>query len=163
MKKINKILLFIIICLTFNIKVLASSEELVITGGELGVDYTYEDGIVSINKSNSYEISMADGVEESSHQININYSENLQNLTLILNNVNLKTDDVYNIKINYPNSFEDNLKINLILKGNNSLIAKNHPYNNTRNIGELTISSDGGTLITEAKVENDYDYNRNIY
>ena len=150
MKKINKILLFIIICFTFNIKVLASSEELVITGGELGVDYTYEDGIVSINKSNSYEISMADGVEESSHQININYSENLQNLTLILNNVNLKTDDVYNIKINYPNSFEDNLKINLILKGNNSLIAKNHPYNNTRNIGELTISSDGGTLTTEA-------------
>ena len=150
MKKINKILLFIIICLTFNIKALASSEELVITGGELGVDYTYEDGIVSINKSNSYEISMADGVEESSHQININYSDNLQNLTLILNNVNLKTDDVYNIKINYPNSFEDNLKINLILKGNNSLIAKNHPYNNTRNIGELTISSDGGTLTTEA-------------
>ena len=150
MKKINKILLFIIICLTFNIKALASSEELVITGGELGVDYTYEDGIVSINKSNSYEISMADGVEESRHQININYSDNLQNLTLILNNVNLKTDDVYNIKINYPNSFEDNLKINLILKGNNSLIAKNHPYNNTRNIGELTISSDGGTLTTEA-------------
>ena len=150
MKKINKILLFIIICLTFNIKALASSEELVITGGELGVDYTYEDGIVSINKSNSYEISMADGVEESSHQININYSENLQNLTLILNNVNLKTDDVYNIKVNYPNSFEDNLKINLILKGNNSLTAKNHPYNNTRNIGELTISSDGGSLTTEA-------------
>ena len=32
MKKINKILLFIIICLTYNIKALAFLEELVITG-----------------------------------------------------------------------------------------------------------------------------------
>ena len=48
MKRINIILLFFILCITFNIKVLAASPDLVISGGELGTDYTYEDGIVSI-------------------------------------------------------------------------------------------------------------------
>ena len=41
-----------ILCITFNIKALAASPELVVSGGELGTDYTYEDGVVSINNSN---------------------------------------------------------------------------------------------------------------
>ncbi len=151
MKKINKMIMFLILCITFNLKVLAASPDLVVTGGELGTDYTYEDGVVSIINSNSYEISMAEGIEESSDQIVINYSDTLKTINLTLNNVNLKTDEISNIRINYPPSVNpDDLKVNLILKGNNSLVATHHPYLNPRNIGELIISSDGGTLTTEA-------------
>ena len=151
MKKINKIIMFLILCITFNLKALAASPDLVVTGGELGTDYTYEDGVVSIINSNSYEISMAEGIEESSDQIVINYSDTLKTINLTLNNVNLKTDEISNIRINYPPSVNpDDLKVNLILKGNNSLVATHHPYLNPRNIGELIISSDGGTLTTEA-------------
>ena len=160
MKKINKILMLFILCITFNIKALAASPELVVSGGELGTDYTYEDGVVSINNSNSYEISMADGVDESSDQIVINYSDTLKNISLTLNNVNLKSNDEYNILINYPPTVtEDDLKVNLILKGNNSLVASHHPYKNPRNIGELIISSDGGTLTTEATAAATSGYN----
>ena len=151
MKRINIILLFFILCITFNIKVLAASPDLVISGGELGTDYTYEDGVVSIINSNSYEISMAEGIEESSDQIVINYSDTLKTINLTLNNVNLKTDEISNIRINYPPSATSaDLKVNLILKGSNSLVASHHPYNNPRILGELIISSDGGSLTTEA-------------
>lgn len=159
MKKLNKLILFLILCLTFNIKALAN--DLVITGGELGVDYTYEDGVVNINNSNNYEISMADGVEESSDQIYINYGETLNSVTLTLNNVHLKTDATYNIRINYPNNYTYNndLKVNLILKGDNSLTAKYHPIQNPLIRGELTISSDGGSLTTEASGPDTQGYN----
>ena len=151
MKKINKIIMFLILCITFNLKALAASPDLVISGGELGTDYTYEDGVVSIINSNSYEISMAEGVEESSDQIVINYSDTLKTINLTLNNVNLKTDKISNIRINYPPSATSaDLKVNLILKGSNSLVASHHPYNNPRILGELIISSEGGSLTTEA-------------
>ena len=167
MKKINKIIMFLILCITFNLKALAASPDLVVTGGELGTDYTYEDGVVSIINSNSYEISMAEGIEESSDQIVINYSDTLKTINLTLNNVNLKTNNEYNIRINYPLSVNPgDLKVNLILKGNNSLMASHHPYSNPRILGELIISSEGGSLTTEAtepptdgynNLKNDYD------
>ena len=151
MKKIYRILILFILCITFNLKALAASPDLVISGGELGTDYTYEDGVVSIINSNSYEISMADGIEESSDQIVINYSDTLKTINLTLNNVNLKTNNEYNIRINYPPSVNPNdLKVNLILKGNNSLVASHQPYENPLTLGELIISSDGGSLTTEA-------------
>ena len=152
MKKTFNILLVCILFFAFNIKANADDEkELVITGGQEGIDYTYEDGLVTINNSNNYEISMADGVEQSTDRIIINYSDTLKSITLTLNNVNLKTDLTENILIKYPNQVTDDLEVNLILKGNNTLTAANHPFHNPLNIGTLTISSsDGGTLTTEA-------------
>ena len=46
-----------------------------------------------------------------------------------------------NILIKYPNQVTDDLEVNLILKGNNTLTAANHPFHNPLNIGTLTISS----------------------
>ena len=158
MKKINIIILFFILCITFNIKALA--EDLVISGGELGVDYTYEDGLVTINNANSYEISMADGVEESTDRIEIIYSDNLKAITLTLNNVHLKSTATENILIKYPGQYSDDFKVDLILKGSNSLTATTHPYHNPLNVGTLTISSsNGGSLTTEATAAQTSGYN----
>ena len=123
MKKKFNILLVCILFFAFNIKANADDEkELVITGGQEGIDYTYEDGLVTINNSNNYEISMADGVEQSTDRIIINYSDTLKSITLTLNNVNLKTDLEENILIKYPSQVTtDDLEIKLILKGNNTL------------------------------------------
>ena len=119
----------------------APGTDLIISGGTAGVDYTYEDGVLQFFKSGDYTISMADGVDETSDQIQLNASADFTSINLTLDSVKMKTDEDHIFFINYSNS--NSFAITLNLKGESSLTSKYRPYHPNLNITDFTIKGSG--------------------
>ena len=118
------------------------SGELVIEGGVEGTDYFYEGDTVTFLRNGSYIVSMREGVSETAHQIVINRSEELSDITLTLNNLKLNTEGDSNITANvFPKDGE--LNLTLILQGDNTLSAGKEPFRSNYNLTNTTIKGSG--------------------
>lgn len=127
-----------------------STGDLTISGGTEGVDYTYEDGLLTILKSGDYTIGMAEGVAETGDQILIKKSADLSSLTLTLDSVTMKTTETQNIKIEAVGSNLPDLNMAIVLQGDNVLTAKGHPFYASGNSNPILTIRGSGTLAVEA-------------
>ena len=73
-------------------KVNADDRDLIVTGGELGTNYTYDNGILRFITDGNYTLSMRSGITETSNRIEIDHNANMQNINLTLDNLNLNSD-----------------------------------------------------------------------
>ena len=145
-KIMYSILVIALFIMSTCLRIDAEGEGLVIEGGTEGKDYTYADGVLTILKNGSYSISMASGVDETSDRI-VLYAGELTELTLTLNDLNLKTEERTNLKFdNYPGL--ENIKMTLILNGDNTFSAAVRPIECERNIPETTVKGDGSLTLT---------------
>ena len=112
-----------------------------VTGGTAGVDYTYENGVLTFLNDGSYTISMADGVSTTSDRIVIKNSAQSE-LTLTLDNVHMDTTADSAIYAEYGSASE--WTMNYILVGDNTITADQQPISNDRGNANTTVS--GGLL-----------------
>ena len=125
-------------------KVNADDRDLIVTGGELGTNYTYDNGILRFITDGNYTLSMRDGVAETSNRIEIDHNANMNNLNLTLDNLNLNSEQP-NFRIDPQNAPSDSeLNINFNLKGNTSFKANSTTYSSSRNRPNLKISAING-------------------
>ena len=152
------LILLLTLCGSFLCAAADDVEELLITEGpEDG--YSYADGILTIKKDGEYTVSMAEGVEQSSHRIVVKYdADTCTKVSLTLNSVNLKIegdeDDVdyaddYTIYVplfvDYSANTSGHLDLELKIKGENSIDAPRRPMSGTYASTDVTISSVSGS------------------
>ncbi|MBQ6395573.1 MAG: carbohydrate-binding domain-containing protein [Atopobiaceae bacterium] len=141
------------------VRAYAAGEELVLSGGELGVDYTYENGVLTILRSGEYTLSMADGVSSTSHRVVISApGRDVTDLTLTLDNLNM-SGAASGITANYSST---QWNCTYILVGDNTITGTYHPINNISNVANGTIEGDGSlTLISTESPEGYNNFNFN--
>ena len=98
----------------------AQSGDFKVTGGTLGTDYTYDNGVLKFIKGGEYTIGMAEGVTESNHRIEVNIDDS--NIKLTLSGLKMNGDNDSNIYFAYAPQLPE---IEIVLDGDNFIKNEN--------------------------------------
>ena len=133
-----------------------SNRELTISGGQEGVDYTYEDGVLTILTNGNYTIGMADGVDTTNHRIVIQRTSAMTDVSFVLDGLNIVAETSGAITVLDTTSGSEYWNFGIELQGDNRLTARNHPINVTYQRSKTTITGDGSLTLTSTESPQGY-------